>query len=144
MSARHWFRLDEDTGVLIKSIELVKIPLTFTRHRFRLSFTDSNLLMELAAVEPCVRARVWCIVRLECGWLVVRSENSCILRLLVSLDSFRGSALSVDLMNWNTSTSQLWTDFSASTSFSRSAEVLCVFTLTYDNPFPWLGNECVS
>lgn len=37
---------------LIESIELVKIPLTFTRHLFRLTFTDSNLLMELAAAEP--------------------------------------------------------------------------------------------
>lgn len=42
MSARNWSRLDEDTGVLIRSIELVKIPLTFYQaslssqfHRFK-------------------------------------------------------------------------------------------------------------
>lgn len=72
---KNWSRLDEDTGVLIKSAELVKIPLTFRRHLFRLSFTDSNLLMELAA-EPRVThcsSVVW-------WWPVARrlgSENSC-------------------------------------------------------------------
>lgn len=40
------------------SAELVKIPLSFTRHLFRLRFTDSNLLMKPAAEVhvPCITA----------------------------------------------------------------------------------------
>lgn len=71
MSVRNGYGLDEDTGVSITSIELVKMPLTFTRHLERLAFSDSNLLMELAA-EPSVCPLEMCGVMMTCCFCLLR------------------------------------------------------------------------
>ena len=158
MPARNWSRLDEDTGVLIKSIELVKIPLTFTRHLFHLSFTDSNLLMELAAgPRVCVCDA---LLKLLCDDDLLLStsptENSCTITwsakhssekknkpcfILTQSDNsnsfdYLALVLFMDLVNWNMNkSSAVCTVLMSILANSIYRETMCIFTPTCDNPF---------